>query len=241
MAIMATSEHPPTLFCWTRFGAEAGQPINQILRRKEQERSANNGIFLWGIGNAVGAGIRELVRRCDSPEVLFSPIMGAARKEDVTPESVVAWTLAETHDGREYPLPSCSLVTSRQGVSSPKAAHYALVCFSGESLVACSQGWTLTFSTLRNLVSGRQIGASQVTAVVARDVEALEKGRTYEVAFRAHLVEPYFIRLRQPVALSPLGGSDEDWATAVESVWSQRVHQSLTSGMFSNGEALLAR
>lgn len=238
---MATDLHLPALFCWTRFGAEAGQPIDQILRRKEQERSANNGVFLWGIGNAVGPGIRELVRRCDSPEVLFSPIIGTARKEDVTPESVVAWTLGETHDGREYSLPSCSLVTSRQSVSSPKAAHYALVCFSGESLVPCSPGWTLAFNTLRNLVSGSQVGASQVTAVVARDSEALMKGRAYEVAFRAHLVYPYFIRLRQPVALSPLGGSDEDWAAAVESVWSQRVHQSLESGMFSNGAAMLAR
>ena len=238
---MATSEHLPTLFCWTRFGAEAGQLTDQILRRKEQERIANNGIFLWGIGNAVGPGIRELVRRCDSPEVLFSPIMGAARKEDVTPESVVAWTLGETHDGKEYPLPSCSLVTSRQSASSPKAAHYALVCFSGESLVPSSPGLTLAFDTLRNLLSGRHVGASQVTAVVARDSEALGKGRTYEVAFRAHLAYPYFIRLRQPVALSLLGESDEDWATAVESVWSQRVHQSLESGMFSNDAALLAR
>ncbi len=241
MAVMAMSEHHPALFCWTRFGAEAGQPIDQILRRKEQERSANNGICLWGIGNAVGPGIRELVRRCDSPEVLFSPIIGAARKEDVTPESVVAWTLGETHDGREYPLPSCSLVTSRQGVSSPKAAHHALVCFSEGPLVKCPSESTLTFSTLRNLVSGRRVGASQVTAVVARDVEALDKGRTYEVAFRARLVEPYFIRLRRPVALSPLGGSIEDWATAVESVWNQRVHQSLGSGTFSNGSVLVAR
>jgi hypothetical protein len=238
---MAMSEHLPALFCWTRFGAEAGQLTDQILRRKEQERIANSGIFLWGIGNAVGPGIRELVRRCDRPEVLFSPIIGAARKEDVTPESVVAWTLGETHDGREYPLPSRSLVTSRQSVSSPKAAHYALVCFSGETLVPCSPGLTLAFGTLRNLLSGRPVGASQVTAVVAGDSEALVKGRTYEVAFRAHLVYPYFIRLRQPVALLPLGESDEDWATAVESVWSQRVHQSLESGMFSSGAAPLAR
>lgn len=229
---MATNLNLPALFCWTRFGAEAGQPIEQILRRKEQERSANNGVFLWGIGNAVGPGIRELVRRCSSPEVLFSPIMGKARKEDVTPESVVAWTSGETHDGREYPLPSCSLVTSRQSVSSPKASHYALVCFSGESLVPCSPRCTLTFNTLRNLVSGSQVGASQVTAVVVRDDnEAPIGGRLYEVALRAHLVHPYFIRLRQPVALSPSSGSDEDWAAAVESVWSQRAHKCLGPGL----------
>jgi len=223
MANMATNLHLPALFCWTRFGAEAGQPIEQILRRKEQERSANKGVFLWGIGNAVGPGIRELVRRCGSPEVLFSPIIGKARKEDVTPESIVAWTSAEAHDGRAYPLPSCSLVTSRQSVSSPKASHYALVCFSGESLVPCLPACTLAFNALRNLVSGSKVGASQVTAVVARNNEASIRGRLYEVAFRAHLVDPYFIRLRQPVAIPGSINPDGDWTAVVESVWNHRV------------------
>ena len=228
---MATNLHLPALFCWTRFGAEAGQPIEQILRRKEQERSANNGVFLWGIGNAVGPGIRELVGRCSSPEVLFSPILGKARREDVKPESVVAWTSAETHDGKEYPLPSCSLVTSRQSISSPKASHYALVCFSGQTLVPCSRGCTLTFNTLRNLVSGSRLGASQVTAVVVRDEGLPMEGRVYEVALRVSLAYPYFIRLRRPVALSPSRGSDEDWAATVQSVWNQRAHQSLVRGL----------
>ena len=49
----------PTIFCWTRFGGEAGEPIEQILFRKEQERLANGGVFLWGIGNAVGPSIYE--------------------------------------------------------------------------------------------------------------------------------------------------------------------------------------
>ncbi len=227
---MTTNLHLPALFCWTRFGVEAGQPIDQILRRKEQERSANNGVFLWGVGNAVGPAIRELVRRCGSPEVLFSPIIGKARKEDVTPESVVAWMSGETHDGREYPLPSCSLVTSRQSVSSPKSSHYALVCFSGESLVPCSPGYTLGFNTLRNLVSGSPVGASQVTAVVARHSEACVEGRVYEVTFRAHLVCPYFIRLRQPVAVPGSADPGRDWTAVVESMWNRRVNGSQPAG-----------
>jgi hypothetical protein len=64
----------PDCFCWTRFGTEAGQAIVHILQRKEQERSANDGLFIWGIGNAIGPSIRELVRRTNRPEVLFSPI-----------------------------------------------------------------------------------------------------------------------------------------------------------------------
>ena len=120
----------PDHFCWTRFGTEAGQLVAQILDRKEKERQANQGIFLWGIGNAVGAGITELVRCCSEPEVLFSPIKSAPRAVDVTPESVVAWTAGETLDGDVYRLPDSSLVTSRLPWFC-NAVFYALVCFSG--------------------------------------------------------------------------------------------------------------
>ena len=50
----------PRFFCWTRFGTEAGQPIEQILERKEQERIVNNGLFLWGIGNSLTPSMIEL-------------------------------------------------------------------------------------------------------------------------------------------------------------------------------------
>ena len=67
------------------FGTEAGEEIGQMLQRKEQERAANGGIFIWGIGNAVGPSIRELVRRGPKPEVLFSPIKSAPKQQDVLP------------------------------------------------------------------------------------------------------------------------------------------------------------
>src|ERR1700728_56037 len=34
----------PDRFCWTRFGTEAGESIEHILNRKEEERLANGGI-----------------------------------------------------------------------------------------------------------------------------------------------------------------------------------------------------
>src|SRR5208283_70677 len=124
---MANYLNLPNCFCWTRFGSEAGQGIEQILRRKEEERIANNGVFLWGIGNSVGTAMAELVRRCGRPEVLFSPIKSSAKSSDALPESVVAWTRAETVYGEEFSLPAHSLVTSRQSVAFPKLTHYALV------------------------------------------------------------------------------------------------------------------
>lgn len=189
----------PEHFCWTRFGTEAGQLVAEILDRKERERLANQGVFLWGIGNAVGSGITELVRCCSEPEVLFSPIKSPPRAFDVAPESVVAWTIGETLDGDVYPLPDSSLVTSRLPIGSARASHYALVCFSVDPIELSVDGPMLAFDGLRNLLSGRRLGASQVTAVVTRETASPQTDAKYEVAFRAHLVYPYFIRLRGPV------------------------------------------
>lgn len=121
---------------------------------------------------------------------------------DVTPTAVVAWTIGETLDGATYTLPRHSLVLSRYEVSSPKNCHYALVCSSDDPLLVGETGPTLAFDSLSNLLSGRPIGASQVTAVVERKRVSVG-GRYYLVAFRARLTWPYFIRLWDPVPCPP--------------------------------------
>jgi hypothetical protein len=213
----------PECFCWTRFGTEAGQGIEQILRRKDEERLANNGVFLWGIGNSVGAAIDELARRCGNPEVLFSPIKTSARPADATPESVVAWTKAETVHGQEFLLPTHSLVTSRQNVSVPKLTHYALVCFSETPLTLASSPLTFSFGAIRNMVSGNPVGASQVTAVVRAHVGPASDGGIYKISLRARLAPPYFVRLREPRPIPNSARSTKDWETAVHSNWQQRI------------------
>src|SRR5437867_7353861 len=122
----------PEVFCWTRFGTEAGQTIDAILTRKEKERLANGGMFLWGIGNAIGPSLIELLRREPTPEALFSPIKSQPKPEDVTPPGVAAWTKAETLNGDTFPIPRPSLVLSRYDPAGGKRAHYALVCHSDE-------------------------------------------------------------------------------------------------------------
>src|SRR5687768_6644325 len=108
----------PDCFCWTRFGTEAAQSIDQILARKEQERVANNGVFFWGIGNAVGPSMKELIRCTPRPEVLFSPIKSRPRAKDVAPPAVVAWVTGHTLAGEFFRLTAPSLVTSRQDAKS---------------------------------------------------------------------------------------------------------------------------
>lgn len=211
----------PPHFCWSRFGTEAGQDIEQILARKEQERVCNSGVFFWGIGNAIGPSIRELVHRDSQPEVLFSPIKSAARDEDRAPTAIVAWTSARDLWGHAFALPETSLVTSRLDPSRKRNTHYALVCFSVESLAISLSEETIAFSGVRNLLTGRPVGASQVTAVVTCGPSGPTSKSSYNVAIRARLVYPYLLELKQPIAL--LRPDDKSsWSTTVLHFWKRR-------------------
>ena len=212
----------PAYFCWTRFGTEAGQLIEQIFERKEQERVANGGVFLWGIGNAIGPSITELLQRTTYPEVLFSPIKSTPRLADSSPTTVVAWSSAETITGELFDLPKVSLVTSRIDPNATRESRYALVCFSARSLhdQACDE--KIVPDDLRNLITGRPVGASQVTAVVQRTQSATSATSKYSVCIRASLVYPYFVRLRDPLPLEK-SGENRDWGKVVRKVWEQRM------------------
>ena len=190
----------PRHFCWTRFGTEAGEPIEAILARKEAERRAGAGVFYWGIGNSVGPGIAELVRRQPRPAVLFSPMRGKPRPQDAAPSRIVRWLAGETSDGEQFDLPSTAYVTSRSSGDGSRKSHYALVCASPVPLSLSDLG-SLRFGALRNLRSGRPVGASQVTAVVERFENGDIAGAEYRVALRATLVFPHFVRLRDPVVV----------------------------------------
>jgi hypothetical protein len=189
----------PNSFCWSRFGTEAGETIEKILQRKETERERNNGVFLWGIGNALGPSMRELVRREAVPEVIFSPIRSKPRLEDVTPASTVVWTVGRDLSGVPCPLPSASVVTSRYSSTGTRAQrHYALVCHSENPLAIAMSAPVINFGLLRNLLSNNVVGASQVTAVVRHEEHATPSRLSYLVAMRFRLVAPYLIELFEP-------------------------------------------
>jgi hypothetical protein len=191
----------PSLFCWTRFGSEAGEQIEHILFRKEQERLANGGTFLWGIGNAVGPSINELTRQTARPQVVLSPIKTASRLKDIAPPAVVMWTEAEGLDGSSFLIPSNSLVTSRYDPEMPRPYHFALVCYSSKPLIPLKREYKIGFKQLRNIRTGRPVGASQVTAVVHCTGMVTEEALMYDVAILAELVDPYFVRLRNACKL----------------------------------------
>ena len=212
----------PEWFCWTRFGTEAGQVVDEILRRKEEERIANAGVFFWGIGNAIGPSIRELLLRTAAPDVLFSPIKSVPRPQDVAPAAIVAWTSAETLTGERFLLPESSLVTSRYDLESPRERRYALVCSSTVPLRDSFCEDKINLSGVRNLITGRPVGSSQVTAVVQRACPQSDLASNYDILIRAKLVCPYFIRLRAPLLLTKTD-VNQNWGTAVRQEWTQRM------------------
>lgn len=191
----------PEVFCWTKMGAEAGQSLDVILRRKELERRSGNGIFAWGIGNSLGAA-PDLARQ-QSPDgevdVLFTPMKSAAKQIDAAPSQVLLWLGFLDPNGRIADLPHHILVTSRGG--SEKRGHYALICHSTDEIRDYSiEAFDAAYA--RNLASLNPIGASQVTSVVrygGSSGAALEK--PYRVAFRAKLSNQGFVRLVRPVVM----------------------------------------
>lgn len=192
----------PNHFCWTRFGSEAGEDIITILARKEQERQATGGMFLWGIGSSVGPAMRDLVRIEQHPRVVFSPMRSKPKAIDLAPSGILHWTSAQDLEGNEWPLPDGIRVTSRQRSEGgrDKRTHYALVCRSSLPLVAREEH-SLIYEALVNLQTKNKLGASQVTAVVELLKLPTQEGTAYPVALTAELVLPYFVRLENPVQL----------------------------------------
>lgn len=198
---MTASLQLPEIFCWTRFGTESGEAIEDIVARKERERTANGGVFLWGIGNSVGPAVRELVRSTSSPYVAFSPMRSKPKSIDVAPPSLMTWTGATALNGHEWEIPEGSRVVSRGAGEGQRAktSHYALVCHSSVPLVLDSGPGELVYEALVNLLSGTKLGHSQVTAVVRRASASVARPTPYPVALMAKLVFPYFVRLHSPV------------------------------------------
>jgi hypothetical protein len=187
----------PARFCWTRYGAEAGESDSTILLRKERERVTNGGVFLWGIGNAIGPSIRHLLAHARVPEVLFSPIRSQPRPQDVSPEKIVRWHMGRTLDGQVIQLPVGSFVTSGAKSSSPQRRRYALICSSAEPIRRTCYGHFYT-DQVSNILTGRPVGASQVTAIVCTNMLSTRPiGTRYQIAMRAVLVPPYFVELAE--------------------------------------------
>jgi hypothetical protein len=192
LAVTGTGER----VCWTRMQTEAGQELGRIVRRKELERRAGNGLFFWGVGNPPSRAIPRLARAAAAIDVLFSVMKSRPKAEDVSPALVVAWRGYVDPDGVVRPVPENVLVTSR---AARRGCHYALMCRSDAPLVV-ADGGPFDPAAFRNIGAGGAVGASQVTALLER--HAPDGPSEYRVAMRARLTGGLWVKLVDPVALT---------------------------------------
>jgi hypothetical protein len=233
----------PETFCWTKFGAEAGELPLSIFQRKELERRRNEGVFLWGIGQSISPSLPGLLRVTSTPEVLFSPIKTSAATHDVSPAQVVLWCDAVGYDGRRFSLPEYSLVTSRMNPARPRSGHYALVCEAGSPILELEgKNHYLAPEALRNLRSGTPLGASQVTAIVRRIRISTPTRAEYPVVARARLIYPYLVRLTRAIPVPENCRADRVGLTAFESSIGSllQLRKQGNDGLFSIEEAMHA-
>ncbi len=221
----------PRAFCWTRMGAESGQSLDVILKRKELERQAGNGTFFWGIGNSLGTAIIKFVNKEPKPKVLFSKIKSKPKKIDTSPAKVYLWKSFIDHHECIHELPINNLVLSRgYSTTRGKTHHYALVCNKENSFKR--EVWEdINFNNLKNYISDKnKLGFSQVTAIVKRNGHEGTNGLQYNVEFSASLVEPFFVKLVHPLEISLLTLDDLNMVVNYDNI-SRSDWESLSSGI----------
>jgi len=188
--------------CWSRMQAEAGQALEMIVARKERERQAGGGFFLWGVGNAP-AHITNVLARAGIPvRAVFSVMKSRPKAVDVSPSRTVVWRRYFDAQGVERPLPPHALVTSRgDSPGGAKRVHHALMCRSDGPL-AIRRGEAFDPAAYRNAGgNGAPVGFSQVTALLRRVHQDDEAHGDYEENLSAWLAESYWVRLTDPVEL----------------------------------------
>jgi hypothetical protein len=202
---ITTSENrvtfPDEYVCWSRMQAEAGQPLELILARKELERQVGDGVFLWGVGNAPATIASKLARTNIPVRAVFSVMKSKPKVVDTSPQRVVAWRRFIDADGVERPLAGHVLVTSRgDSAGGPKRTHFALMCRSDEPLTL-RRGESFDPTAFRNAGgTGAPVGASQVTALLRR-VKSSDQSTAYEANITAWLTLSYWVRLVDPVEI----------------------------------------
>lgn len=187
--------------CWSRMQAEAGQALKAIVERKERERQAGAGSFLWGVGNAPAHVTNVLARAGIPVRVVFSVMKSRPKAVDIKPSRTVIWRRYLDAQGVERPLPPHALVTSRgDSAGGAKRTHHALMCRSDEPL-AIKRGETFDPAAFRNAGgTGAPVGFSQVTALLRR-VQFGHQNSDYEANLTAWLADSYWVRLIDPDVL----------------------------------------
>jgi hypothetical protein len=209
--------------------AEAGQTLTAIVQRKELERRANGGVFMWGVGNAPPAAVPALARAGIPVPIYFSIMKSRPKAVDMAPARTVAWMNYIDAHGLSRPLPEFSVVTSRgDSAAGAKRVHYALACWSSTPLQLSLEAPPLfDHGAFRNVGgTGAPVGASQVTALLRRCSTSASGAGDYAVNLRASLCDSYWVKLVDPIELDAATAAKLSDATSLDvSEWRSLASQ----------------
>jgi hypothetical protein len=225
----------PTAFIWTKIGPDSSQSVDPILRRKELERLAGDGVFWRGVGEiSAPNSVREAWRIAHTRTVLATetrlatktrqnPTVNNRRISNDNP--IFTWSHFD-HEGRIKRIPSHVVVTSDKPNS-----YYALVCSTETTALSHFEGTPLWASTYEHLTTKKPITPQhRQNTFPVRHVSSSKIGKPYYVAFRARLQEPYYCvqlhgqrelseqEVEQLHSISEDGVSVEGWVTFANAI-----------------------
>jgi hypothetical protein len=204
-------------FVWSLMGQDAGQPLKEIIIRKEAERRTG-GTFWWGLGTALGDRVEsEAISNGGLLPALFFSALG--KQKQALDQNTYVWNgWRSIRTGHHGSIPKHALVLG----GNPDARYYALVCHCDTELVLGNHG-PFNPAQCRTLAKGVAPGVSQRAALLKGQVKH-PHGR-YRTGFNARVVEPWFVQLTDPRALTAAALArvrqykrGDDWQSLVKSL-----------------------
>jgi hypothetical protein len=175
-------------------GQDAGQPLNEIIIRKEAERRTGDE-FWWGLGTPLGDRVESVaILNAGTLPALFSAV-GKNQKQAPNQNTYVWNGWRSIRKGRDGSIPKHVLVLG----GNPARPYYALVCRCDTVLVLGDHG-PFDPAQCLTLANGVPPGVSQRAALLKGQVK--HPHGPYRIAFNAHLVGPWFVRLTQARVLT---------------------------------------
>jgi hypothetical protein len=190
--------HGMTKFVWSLMGQDAGQPLDEIIIRKEAERRTG-GEFWWGFGTSLGPRVESVARlNGGTLPALFSALSNQKQAPNQNTYVWNGWRSVRKGRYRTYDhasIPNHALVLG----GNPDTSYYALVCRCDTELVLGDHG-PFDPAQCRTVAKGLAPGGSQRAALLTGKMN--HPHGPYRIAFSAHLVVPWFVRLTDPRLLT---------------------------------------
>jgi hypothetical protein len=211
------------VFVWSLMGRQdAGLPLEKIIIRKEAERRTG-GEFWWGLGTALGPGVEsEAIRNRGTLPALLCEAL--SNQKEAPNQNIYVWNRWISVRKGRYGLRSSGSIPKHVLVlgGNPDKGYYGLVCRCESELVLGDHG-PFDPAQCRTVAKGLLPDSRQRAALLTGQIKHWHG--PYRIAFNAHLVEPWFVRLTKPRVLTAAElarvrqyNPGDDWLSLVKSL-----------------------